>query len=85
MPYASWTPLGVAVIALLASALSALIAARAQRGAQKVERTKVDAQAYERAAALWQQSLDDARTEIDRLRDQVRELRAQLDEQQRSA
>ena len=72
------TPIVVALIAATAASVPGILAWRASSRANATSDRKVDAEAFDRAAALYDKALAAAERETERLRSQVERINAQL-------
>ncbi len=67
-----------AILSAVAALGAAFLTYRASSQANRINSTKVDAEAYDRAQVLWEKALAQAESQTDRLRSQVDRLSDQL-------
>ena len=79
MTAANWISLGSVLAVIIVGGFAFI----SSRRANKIAATKLDVAAYERAKQFTDRLVDDLRTEVDRLHAQIRELRTELESEER--
>lgn len=74
MSSAAWSTIGAVISALVVLAGGVYT----QRQTSRIDRTKVDGQAYERARSFDRETTDRIRVELDRAQQEIEQLRATL-------